>query len=139
ISEMRDPETITAAMMIAETGHLVFATLHTSGASQTVSRISSAFPPIQKDQVRSRLADNLLGVVSQRLIPKKSGGRVAAFETMLNTPAIANIIRNGDTHHLMNAIQTGQSLGMISMENSVYDLINKGIIDPKEVEHMFQD
>lgn len=139
ISEMRDPETIMAAMMIAETGHLVFATLHTSGASQTVSRIVSAFPPVQKDQVRARLADNLLGVVSQRLLPLKKGGRVAAYEVMVNTPAIANIIRTGDTHQLMNAIQTGQTLGMINMEKSVYNLVNKGLVSAKEVEYMFTD
>lgn len=137
ISEMRDPETITAAMTIAETGHLVFATLHTSGAPQTVSRIVSAFPPIQQDQIQARLADSLLGVVSQRLLPRISGGRIGVFETLLNTVAVANMIRTGDTHQLNNAIQTGQHLGMISMSRAVQELVAKGIVDRADVEYMF--
>lgn len=139
VSEMRDPETITAAMTIAETGHLVFGTLHTSGAPQTISRVVSAFPPVQHDQIRARLSDSLLGVISQRLLPKIGNGRIAAFETLLNTSAVANLIRTGDTHQLNNAIQTGQSLGMVSMERSVYELVSKGVVDRKDVEYMFLD
>lgn len=139
LSEMRDPETITAAMTIAETGHLVFGTLHTSGAPQTISRIVSAFPPIQQEQIQHRLSDSLLGVISQRLVPKIGGGRVAAFETLYNTPAVANTIRVGDTHQLVNAIQTGQNQGMISMERSLYSMIERGIIDPRDVKGWLPD
>ena len=139
LSEMRDAETITAAMTIAETGHLVFGTLHTSGAPQTVSRIVSAFPPVQQESVQHRLADSLLGVISQRLVPKIGGGRIAVFETLYNTPAVPNTIRVGDSHMLVNAIQTGQNQGMISMERSIYSLIERGLVDPRDVRGMLPD
>ena len=139
IGEMRDPETIGAALTICETGHLVFGTLHTSGAPQTISRLVGAFPPIQQDQVRVRVAESLVGVVSQRLVPKIGGGRVAVFETFFNTPAFANMIRTGDSNQLNNAIQTGGKLGMISMQKSAMSLIDRGVVAREDLDWLVED
>lgn len=128
IGEMRDLETIEAALTLAETGHLVFTTLHTNSAAQTADRIVDVFPPHQQQQVRMQLANVLLGVVSQRLIPKTQGGRVAACEIMIANSAVRNTIREGKTHQLSNIIQTSAAEGMISMDKVLSELVSKGDI-----------
>jgi len=128
VGEMRDLETIDAALTIAETGHLVLTTLHTNSASQTADRITDIFPPHQQQQVRSQLASVLLAVVSQRLIPKSGGGRIAACEIMLANSAVRNTIREGKTHQLQNIIQTSASEGMISLDKVLAELVTKGEI-----------
>lgn len=129
IGEMRDLETISAALTISETGHLAFGTLHTTDAAQTVDRIIDVFPPHQQQQVRVQLAGTLKGVVSQVLIPKANGvGRVAAREIMVVTPAIANLIREGKTHQIYSAIETGAKHGMISLDRALLNLVRSGEI-----------
>jgi len=128
IGEMRDLETIEAGLTIAETGHLVFTTLHTNNASETADRIIDVFPPHQQQQVRSQLANVLLGVVSERLIPRIGGGRVPAVEIMLANSAVRNVIREGKTHQLPNIIQTSVSEGMINLDKVLADLVSKGEI-----------
>lgn len=146
VGEMRDLETIETVLTVAETGHLVFTTLHTNSASQTADRIIDVFPPHQQVQVKQQLANVLLGVVSQRLIPKTSGGRIAAVEIMTADSAVRNLIREGKTHQLPNVIQTGASEGMISLDKVLSELVNKGEItledalswalDPKQFKMM---
>ncbi len=126
IGEMRDLETISAAITIAETGHLVFATLHTNNAAQTVDRIIDVFPPRQQPQIRMQLAGSLLGVISQRLLPRIGGGRILASELMVATSAVRNIIREGKTHQINNIIQISAGKGMISMDMSLANLVKKG-------------
>ena len=126
IGEMRDLETISAAITIAETGHLVFATLHTNNAAQTMDRIIDVFPPRQQPQIRMQLASSLLGVISQRLLPRIGGGRVVAAEVMIATPAIRNTIREGKTHQINNIIQISGGKGMISIDKSLASLVRKG-------------
>lgn len=128
VGEMRDLETIEAALTVAETGHLVFTTLHTNSAAQTTDRIIDVFPPHQQQQVRLQLANVLLGVISQRLIPKTNGGRVAACEIMVANSAVKNLIREGKTHQLTNIIQTSASEGMISLDKVLAELVSKGDI-----------
>jgi len=128
IGEMRDLETIEAALTIAETGHLVFATLHTNSAAQTADRIVDVFPPHQQQQVKMQLANVLLGVISQRLIPKAQGGRVVACEIMIANSAVRNTIREGKTHQLNNIIQTSAAEGMITMDKVLAELVSKGEI-----------
>lgn len=128
VGEMRDLETIDAALTLAETGHLVFTTLHTNSASQTADRIIDVFPPHQQQQVRMQLANVLLGVVSQRLLPRISGGRILACEIMLANSAVRNTIREGKTHQLPNIIQTSASEGMISLDKVLAELVSKGEI-----------
>ena len=128
IGEMRDLETIASAITIAETGHLVFATLHTNSASQTIDRMIDVFPPHQQPQIRAQLANILMGVVSQRLIPAINGGRVAAAEILISTPAVRNIVREGKTHQLEAVIQTGTEFGMQSMDKELASLVNQGTI-----------
>ena len=129
VGEMRDLETISTAITAAETGHLVLSTLHTNGAPQTVNRIIDVFPPYQQQQVRIQLANTLLGVVSQRLIPRVDRqGLVPAVEVMISTPAIKNLIREGKTHQIYSSIQTGSKYGMQTMESSVYELYDRGLI-----------
>ena len=128
IGEMRDLETIEAGLTIAETGHLVFTTLHTNNAAETADRIIDVFPPHQQQQVRSQLANVLLGVVSQRLIPRVGGGRIPAIEIMLANSAVRNTIREGKTHQLPNIIQTSISEGMINLDKVLADLVSKGEI-----------
>ncbi len=128
IGEMRDLETIEAALTIAETGHLVFATLHANSASQTADRIIDVFPTHQQQQVRMQLANILLGVVSQRLLPRTSGGRTVACEIMIANSAVRNLIREGKTHQLSNIIQTSAAEGMISMDKVLAELVSKGEI-----------
>lgn len=128
IGEMRDLETIQAAITVAETGHLVFATLHTNSAAQSVDRIIDVFPAHQQSQIRAQLATVLNGICSQRLIPAISGGRVCAAEIMVATPAIRAIIREGKTHQLDMAIQTGAELGMQTMDRELAKLVKAGTI-----------
>ena len=128
IGEMRDYETIAAAITIAETGHLVFATLHTNSASQTVDRIIDVFPEHQQDQVRLQLSNVLEGVISQRLIPTLSGGRMAIAEIMTGTPAVKSIVREGKTHQLDNVIQTSAEFGMATLEASLAQAVKDGKI-----------
>jgi len=128
IGEMRDLETIEAALTLAETGHLVFTTLHTNSAAQTADRIVDVFPPHRQQQVRMQLANVLLGVVSQRLIPRAQGGRIAACEIMIANSAVRNTIREGKTHQLGNIIQTSAAEGMISMDKVLSELVSKGEI-----------
>jgi twitching motility protein PilT len=128
IGEMRDLETIASAITIAETGHLVFATLHTNSASQSVDRMIDVFPPHQQSQIRSQLANILMAICSQRLVPIIGGGRVAAAEILIANPAVRNIIREGKSHQLEAVIQTGAEFGMQSMDNTLVKLIKAGTI-----------
>lgn len=128
IGEMRDSETIAAAVTAAETGHLVLSTLHTNNASQTIDRIIDSFPGEQQDQIRSQLANSLTGILSQRLIPRISGGLVPAFELLVNTKAVANLIREGRTHEIDIMIETGREHGMIDMSQSLASLVQQGQI-----------
>ena len=123
VGEMRDPETISTAITAAETGHLVFATLHTNSASQTIHRIVDSFPPEQQNQIRSQLSVSLLGVISQRLIPRIKGGLIPACEIMLSNPAVANLIREGKTHELPLIIETSAEMGMVSLNRSLAFLV----------------
>lgn len=132
IGEMRDLETISAALTAAETGHLVFGTLHTQDAPQTVDRIIDVFPPHQQSQVRTMLATSLKGIVCQNLIPLQAGkGRAAATEIMFSTPAISNLIREGKTFQIPSAIQAGRELGMHTMDQALAALVKSGAISPK--------
>lgn len=132
LGEMRDLETTSAAITAAETGHLVFGTLHTTGAARTVDRIIDQYPREQQEQIRSQLAQSLVAVISQILLPGASGGRVAAFEIMLNNPAIENHIRKCETFKIPSVIQTSRRSGMLLMDDSLLDLWRGGRIT-KEV------
>ena len=128
VGEMRDLETIRLALTAAETGHLVFGTLHTSSAAKTVDRIIDVFPSAEKSMVRSMLSESLQAVISQALLKRMSGGRVAAYEIMRGTPAIRNLIREDQVAQMYSAIQTGQSLGMQTMDQCLKDLFKKRVI-----------
>ena len=128
IGEMRDLETIQAAITIAETGHLVFATLHTNSASQSIDRMIDVFPPHQQPQVRSQLSNILMAICAQRLVPAIGGGRVVAAEIMVANPAVRSIIREGKTHQLDTVIQTGADAGMQTMDRTLVKLIQQGVI-----------
>jgi len=131
IGEMRDLETISLALTAAETGHLVFGTLHTQDAPQTVDRIVDVFPAHQQQLVRTQLAKTLKAVICQILLPKKDGmGRMAAREIMIVTHAIASLIREGKTHMIYNAIETGSKFGMITLDAALADLIKRGLVEP---------
>ncbi len=123
VGEMRDPETISTAITAAETGHLVIATLHTNSASQTIHRIVDSFPGVQQGQIRSQLSGSLLGVVSQRLVPRIKGGLIPACEIMMNTPAVSNLIREGKIHEIPLVIETSAEIGMISLNRYMANLI----------------
>ena len=140
VGEMRDLETMEAAVTAAETGHLVFSTLHTTGAARTVDRIVSAFPADQQEQVRIQLAFTLRAAISQTLVPRADGkGRVAAFEIVINTPAVAALIRENKSYSLPTVIQTSADEGMISLEKSLADLHLQGLISYEEVMGKAQD
>jgi twitching motility protein PilT len=128
IGEMRDLETIASAITIAETGHLVFATLHTNSAAQSIDRMVDVFPPHQQPQIRSQLANILMAIASQRLVPAIGGGRIAAAEILVATPAVRNIIREGKSHQLEAVIQTGSEYGMQSMDKTLAGLVHAGTI-----------
>lgn len=139
IGEMRDLETIASAITIAETGHLVFATLHTNSAAQSVDRIIDVFPPHQQPQVRAQLSNILMAICCQRLIPSIGGGRVVAAEILMATPAVRNIIREGKTHQLEAVIQTGAEFGMQSMDKTLVSLIHAGTITYDEARNYAVD
>ena len=139
IGEMRDLETIAAAITIAETGHLVFATLHTNSAAQSIDRMIDVFPPHQQPQIRSQLSNILMAICSQRLIPSIGGGRVAAAEILIGTPAVRNIIREGKSHQLDAVIQTGAEFGMQSMDKTLVNLIHSGTITYDEARNFAVD
>lgn len=128
VGEMRDFESIATTITLAETGHLVFATLHTNDAPQTIDRIIDVFPAYQQNQTRSQLSTILLGVVSQRLLPRVGGGRLPAVEIMLNNNAVANIIREGKTYELPNVINTSTAAGMISLDRSLAQMVQKNLV-----------
>jgi twitching motility protein PilT len=133
VGEMRDLETISLAITASETGHLVMATLHTSNAARTLDRVLDAFPIEQQGQIRTMVSESLRGIISQQLIPRLDGqGRVPAFEIMVNTPAVANLIREAKTFQLPGIIQTGKKLGMRLMDDSLMELVEGGIISPNE-------
>jgi len=132
VGEMRDLETIRLALSAAETGHLVFGTLHTSSAAKTIDRIVDVFPAAEKEMVRSMLSESLRAVISQTLMKKIGGGRVAAHEIMLGTPAIRNLIRENKIAQMYSAIQTGQSIGMMTLDQNLQELLNKGMISKDE-------
>ncbi len=140
VGEMRDLETIEIAITAAETGHLVFSTLHTIGAASTVDRMIDVFPPHQQQQIRVQLAAVLEAVISQQLIPARDGkGRVASFEIMYSTPAIRNLIREGKSHQLTSFIQTNKSLGMQTMDDAIFNLYFQGKIDAEQALAFAQD
>ena len=129
IGEMRDLETISAALTVAETGHLVFGTLHTNDAAQTADRIINVFPSHQQHQVRTIMSNVIEGVISQRLLRKKGGGRIAACEIMTGSMAVRSLIREGKAHQLQGVIQTSAAEGMITLDKSLADFVKRGIID----------
>lgn len=139
IGEMRDLETIAAAITIAETGHLVLATLHTNSASQSIDRMVDVFPPHQQPQIRSQLANILMAICSQRLVPAIGGGRIAAAEVLVATPAVRNIIREGKSHQLEAVIQTGAEFGMQSMDKTLVNLVHSGTITYEEARNYAVD
>jgi twitching motility protein PilT len=128
VGEMRDLETIQFALTIAETGHLVFATLHTNDTAQAIDRLVDVFPAERQAQINVQLASTLTAVVHQRLIPRVGGGRVAAYEVMVATPAVSNLIREGKTRQLRNLVGMGQREGMVTLESSLSQLLRAGTI-----------
>jgi twitching motility protein PilT len=132
VGEMRDLATIEAAITAAETGHIVFGTLHTTGAQGTVNRIIDVFPTSQQEQIRTQLASSIIGILSQALLPKIGGGRVAAYEMLVVTPAIANLIRENKTFRITSSIQTGQKIGMQLLDDHLFKLWQQGLIEKKE-------
>jgi twitching motility protein PilT len=146
VGEMRDIQTISTAVTAAETGHLIFSTLHTNNAAQTINRIIDSFPPSQQDQIRIQLAGSLTGIFSQRLIPRVSGGLVPAYELLINNNAVANLIREKRIHEINTVIETGLGEGMVDMNRSLAELVRIGEItvdnaflnsfNPKTLERM---
>lgn len=132
VGEMRDLETISIAIETAETGHLVFGTLHTTTAASTVDRIIDQFPADRQQQIRVMLSESLKGVIAQTLLPKKGGGRVAALEILIVTPAISNLIREGKTFQIPSAMQTGKNHGMVMLNEALFNLVQKGLVEPKD-------
>ncbi len=128
IGEMRNPETIATAVTAAETGHLILSTLHTNSASQTIDRIIDSFPANQQKQIKIQLAGSLLGIFSQRLLPRVSGGLIPGYELLINTPAVSNLIREGRTAEIDVLIETGSEQGMIDFNHSLVDLVRRGEI-----------
>jgi len=139
VGEMRDLETIEAAISAAETGHLVFGTLHTNSAAKTVDRIVDAFPANMKDMIRTQLASSLVAVISQVLCKKIGGGRIAGYEIMVNTSSIASLIRENKTFRITSDIQTGANLGMITMDTHLMNLVNRELVSPDEALEKAQD
>jgi len=133
VGEMRDLDTISAAITAAETGHVVFGTLHTTGAQGTVDRIIDVFPTNQQEQIRTQLSVAIIGILSQALLPKKPKGLVAAYELLVVTPAIANLIREGKTFRINSSIQTGKKYGMQLLDDALYDLWKNNIVEKDDV------
>jgi len=133
VGEMRDLETIGSAITAAETGHVVFGTLHTTGAQGTVDRIIDVFPTNQQEQVRTQLSNAIIGILSQALLPRIPKGLVAAYEMLVVTPAIANLIREAKTFRINSSIQTGRKYGMQLLDDALFDLWRKGLCEEKSV------
>jgi twitching motility protein PilT len=132
VGELRDLETVSIAIETAETGHLVFGTLHTTTAASTLDRLIDQFPADRQEQIRVMLSESLKGVISQTLCKKIGGGRVAAREILLTTPAISNLIREGKTFQIPSIMQTSKKLGMVTLSDALMDLVNQGLVEPKE-------
>lgn len=132
VGEMRDLETISIAIETAETGHLVFGTLHTTTAASTVDRIIDQFPADRQQQIRVMLSESLRGVIAQTLLPKKGGGRVAALEVLIVTPAISNLIREGKTFQINSSMQTGKNHGMVLLNDALFNLVQQGLVEPRD-------
>ena len=132
VGEMRDLETIRLALTAAETGHLVFGTLHTTSAAKTIDRVIDVFPAAEKTMVRSMLSESLRAVIAQTLLKKVGGGRIAAWEIMIGTPAIRNLIREDKVAQMYSAIQTGNSVGMTTLDQYLLDLVSKGLITKQD-------
>ncbi|MEO7733101.1 MAG: type IV pilus twitching motility protein PilT [Kofleriaceae bacterium] len=139
VGELRDLETISLALTAAETGHLVFATVHTSSAPKTIDRLVDVFPPAQQAQVRAMLSESLLGVVTQMLLHKVGGGRVAALEILVGTAAVRNLIRESKTHQIPSAMQVGGKVGMQTMDAAVAQLLSRGVVTLDEVRTRMPD
>jgi len=135
VGEMRDLETIRLALSAAETGHLVFGTLHTSSAAKTIDRIVDVFPAAEKEMVRSMLSESLRAVISQTLLKRVGGGRIAAHEIMIGTPAIRNLIREGKIAQMYSAIQTGMASGMQTLDQNLHELLAQGVIQKEEARY----
>ena len=136
LGEMRDTETISAALTAAETGHLVFATIHTNSAPQTIDRIIDSFPASQQNQIRVQLASVILGITSQRLLVRKDAkGRIPAFEIMIGTPPVRALIRENKTYMLQSVIETNMKEGMITLERAMSDLVKRDLVSQKEIEN----
>ena len=133
VGEMRDLDTISAAITAAETGHVVFGTLHTTGAQGTVDRIIDVFPTNQQEQIRTQLAASIIGILSQALLPRKPKGRIAAYEMLVVTPAIANLIREAKTFRINSSIQTGKKFGMRLLDDSLFDLWKNDLVEERDV------
>src|SRR6187399_686487 len=135
VGEMRDLETIRLAMTAAETGHLVFGTLHTSSAAKTIDRVIDVFPAEEKEMMRAMLSESLRAVISQTLLKRNGGGRIAAHEIMIGTPAIRNLIREGKIAQMFSAIQTGGAVGMQTLDQCLTDLVAKGVVSKEEARY----
>jgi twitching motility protein PilT len=132
VGEMRDLETVSLAITAAETGHLVLATLHTSSAAKTIHRLIDVFPPAQQEQIRIMFSDSMQAILCQSLLRRRSGGRVAAMEILLGTPAVRNLIREGKAHQIPSTMQTGQKAGMQLMDTALQELVRSGAVSPEE-------
>jgi len=135
VGEMRDLETIRLALSAAETGHLVFGTLHTSSAAKTIDRVVDVFPAQEKEMVRAMLSESLRAVISQSLLKRNGGGRIAAHEIMIGTPAIRNLIREGKIAQMYSAIQTGAQQGMQTLDQCLSELVTKGVVSKEEARY----
>jgi twitching motility protein PilT len=134
VGEMRDLETIALALTAAETGHLVFGTLHTSSAPKTVDRVIDVFPAAQQAQIRAMFAESIQAVITQTLLRKRAGGRIAALEILIGTPAVRNLIRENKIHQIPSTMQTGQSVGMQTLDMALIDLVNRGLVSKEEAQ-----
>jgi twitching motility protein PilT len=139
VGEMRDLETIRLALTAAETGHLVFGTLHTSSAAKTIDRIVDVFPAAEKDMVRAMMSESLRAVISQTLMKRVGGGRIAAHEIMIGTPAIRNLIREGKIAQMYSAIQTGGAQGMQTLDQCLQEMVQKGVVSREEAKYKAQN
>jgi twitching motility protein PilT len=134
VGEMRDLDTISLALTAAETGHLVFATVHTSSAPKTVDRIIDVFPASQQEQIRTMFAESIQAIITQTLLKQRVGGRIAALEILIGTPAVRNLIREAKVHQLPSSMQTGQSVGMQTLDMALVELVNKGMVSREEAQ-----
>ncbi len=134
VGEMRDLETISLALTAAETGHLVFGTLHTSSAPKTVDRVIDVFPAAQQGQIRTMFAESIQAVLTQSLLRKRAGGRIAALEILIGTPAVRNLIRENKIHQIPSSMQTGQAVGMQTLDMALLELVNKGLVTREEAQ-----